>query len=87
MDNSILFAKLLELVRFEGLQNSWNSSDLKVAAQSVTTVWGKPKYAKSSCKSLIVDFADTDCVAWILSTGVSKHKPVETQKDYGMINM
>jgi len=47
------------------LQNSWNSSVLKVEAQSVTTVLGKPKCAKSSCGSLIADFADTDCVAWM----------------------
>ena len=69
------------------LHNSWNYSDLKVAAQSVTTVYGKPKCAKSSCKSLIIDFADVDCVAWILSIGVSYHKPVEPQKVDGMINV
>jgi len=78
MDNSILFAELLELVRYEG-----------------SRAVGYDCMGKSETREILLQEFDRwlrwywlCCMdAGILSIGVSNHKPVETQKVDGMINM
>ena len=43
----------------------WDSSEVKVGALSVTSVWGNPKWAKSSSSKSRVALVDVDDVGWM----------------------
>jgi len=78
IDDAILFAELLELVSLEG-----------------SSAVGYDCMGKTGLREILLQEFDRRfrwywlrCMdAGILSIGVSNHKPVETQKVYGMIDM
>jgi len=78
MDNSILFAELLELVRFEGSRAVGYNCTGKTKMYEI--LWQDFDRWLHWYLLRCMDLG-------ILSIGVSNHKPVETQKVDGMINM
>jgi len=78
MDNAILFAELLELVRLEGSRTVGCDCMEKTEMREILLQEFDRRFRWYWLRCMD---------AGILSIGVSSHKPVEPQKVDGMINM